>query len=84
MDQEESRKRSFEKDERKSESPRKKRGSPKKVPRKFGDLSEEDVLQMGLPDLFEKDLDIVFVRKSYAILKQIPNAYSTVESSLLL
>eukprot|EP00118_Oscarella_pearsei_P008595 m.45262 g.45262 ORF g.45262 m.45262 type:complete len:222 (+) comp33578_c0_seq3:123-788(+) len=61
MDQEESRKRSFEKDERKSESPRKKRGSPKKVPRKFGDLSEEDVLQMGLPDLFEKDLDIVFI-----------------------
>ncbi|XP_062523112.1 G/T mismatch-specific thymine DNA glycosylase-like [Corticium candelabrum] len=34
--------------------------SPKK-PRKFGDLSEEDVLEKSLPDLIREGLDVLFI-----------------------
>lgn len=38
----------------------KKNSSPRK-PRKFGDLTEEDVLEKTLPDLIGDDLDVLFV-----------------------
>jgi TDG/mug DNA glycosylase family protein len=46
-----------------TESPSKKsssNNSPRK-PRKFGDLTEEDVLQMTLPDLIRDGLDVLFI-----------------------
>ena len=60
---------------KKKESPKKgspkkgspKKGSPKKVARKFGERTEDEVLQMGLPDLVKKDLDILFVRTAISI-----------------